>query len=233
MPGDVDLEIRRATLENCAQIRGLAVSIDVLRAFKTAGYLFHYGAADVILVGELEEAFTLKAANPSFLLLGEVGGIKVPEFDLGNSPSLLNPAQINGKTVVQRTTAGTQGVVRSVHASPILAAALTNISATVRYIQHLNPSRVTLIETGIFPGGFGDEDTACADGIESLLKGHAFNFGQLEQRVVRAENAKKYTGTEPSFPPEDPVLAAQVDKFDFAMRVETVNGLKHLRRISI
>lgn len=225
--------IRRTTPETCADIRGLVVSIDVLRAFTTAGYLIHYGAKDVILVAEVQEALALRSRFPDFLLLGEVDGVKVPEFDFGNSPSALTPDRVRGRTIVQRTTAGTQGVLRPVHAHPIFAAALTNLSATARSIRALNPESITLIETGVFPGGFGEEDIACADGLEALLLGTELDAAALSDRVINSFAARKFYGTHPSFPSADVPMAAEVDRFDFALRVERVNGLCYLRQVRV
>ena len=57
--------IQRATLETCGEATGTVVVIDVLRAFTTAAYAFATGAADITLVGEIEEAFTLRDQSNS------------------------------------------------------------------------------------------------------------------------------------------------------------------------
>jgi 2-phosphosulfolactate phosphatase len=63
------MEIRRTTLATCAGATGTVVVIDVLRAFTTAAYAFAAGALDITLVGEIEEAFALREANPDALLV--------------------------------------------------------------------------------------------------------------------------------------------------------------------
>lgn len=118
------MKINRATLADCSRIRGTVVVIDVLRAFTTAAYAFAAGAKEIILVSEIGEAFALKDDLRNVLLMGEADGLPVRGFDYGNSPSALAGVDLAGVTLVQRTTAGTQGVVRTGQATRILATGL-------------------------------------------------------------------------------------------------------------
>jgi len=224
----------RANLDNCAQVTGLAVAIDVLRAFTTAGYLFAAGIERILLVSAVDEAFALRDRLPGSLILGEIDGIQVEGFDLGNSPSLLPPAGLAGKTIIQRTTAGTQGVVRAERAGPVLAAGLTNARATAAHIRRLDPPTVTFIQTGLFPlEGWGDEDVACADLIESYLNDVPLDLPAVAQRVRLSRSGLHYDGTRPSFPPADLDLALRIDCFDFAMQVQKENGLHILHAVTV
>jgi 2-phosphosulfolactate phosphatase len=145
------MKIHRANLATCDHATGLVVVIDVLRAFTTAAFLFTKGVKEIILVSSVEEAVELHKKLPDTLLLGEINGIKITGFDLGNSPSEIMSKELTECRIIQRTTAGTQGVIRSTQSDLILVAALTNISATVRYIRQLSPSIITLVQTGFFP----------------------------------------------------------------------------------
>ena len=102
------------------------IVIDVIRAFTTAAYAFGSGAEKIIVVSTPEEAFALKKDNHEFLLMGEVGGKHIPGFDFCNSPVNISKADVKGKTLVQRTTSGTQGVVRSIKSKKVLAQALSS-----------------------------------------------------------------------------------------------------------
>ncbi len=224
------MEILRATLSTCDALTDLAVVIDVLRAFTTAAYLFAAGAEEIILVSGVQEAFDLREAMPGCLLSGEIDGIQIQGFDLGNSPSEIARKDFSGKRIIQRTTAGTQGVIRASNAKIILTAALTNLSATVRYIKKLSPHRVMLIQTGLFPElGAGDEDVACADAIDAMLSGRALDLELVAQRVRASYSGRYYDGTRPDFPPEDLELALKLDAFNFAMVVERKNNLHIMR----
>ncbi|MFW6029990.1 MAG: 2-phosphosulfolactate phosphatase, partial [Halanaerobiales bacterium] len=74
-------------IDGAKEARGLAVVIDVFRAFSTAVYLFANGAERIIPVATLETAHYLKSRNPGWILLGERRGKKIEGFDYGNSPS--------------------------------------------------------------------------------------------------------------------------------------------------
>lgn len=223
------MEIQRATLDTCHTASGLVVVIDVLRAFTTSAYLFQAGAEEIILVSGVDEAFRLREKMPDCIIVGEVDGIQVPGFDLGNSPSTIETFGPIGSRVILRTTAGTQGVVLAAKASTILTVALTNVNATVRYIQNLAPSTVTLIQTGLFAeNGWGDEDVACADVIESLLRGRSIDWDSIAQRVRSSKSGLHYDGTREDFPPRDLELVLQYDYFNFAMVVEKKNALHRM-----
>lgn len=224
------MKILRADLNTCGQSTGLVVAIDVLRAYTTAAYLFEARVSDIVLVSDVDEAFALHARMPGSLILGEIDGIQVPGFDLGNSPSALVGLDLRGRRIIQRTSAGTQGVVRAVRADAIFTAALTNASATVSSIQRLAPDQVTLILTGHLPDeGWGDEDAACADFIEAALLGQSIDHKELTRRVRESRSGLHYDGTHPSFPPADLEMALAFDRFDFAMRVDREEGLFILR----
>jgi 2-phosphosulfolactate phosphatase len=165
------LEIHRATLDTCAQATGTVVVIDVLRAFTTAAFAFAAGAADITLVGAIEEAFALRERNPDLLLAGEVYGLPIESFDYGNSPSAFLDADLSGRRLVQRTSAGTQGVVRSQNADTLLASSLCCARATVDTIRRHPGQPITLVITGARPDDPADEDAACADYLEALLTG--------------------------------------------------------------
>src|ERR1700686_5268939 len=51
--------------------RGVAVIIDVFRAFSVACYAFANGADRIIPVADIEEALRLRRAHPEFITLGE------------------------------------------------------------------------------------------------------------------------------------------------------------------
>lgn len=214
------------------------VVIDVLRAFTTAAFLFNAGAAEIILVSTVEEALAIKQTQPHTLLVGEVGGLPIPGFDFGNSPSAFLGMDLNGKRVVLRTSAGTQGVVRSVNAAEILLTSLVVVSATLRYIQNSPWPLVTLVQTESPRDAqeaalkTGDEDAACADWLADGLSGRDRVSAAILRRVRDSKSGQKFTGQHPAFPAADLALAQQIDRFNFIMPVEQQNGLFIARRRS-
>ena len=214
------MKISRATLETCASATGTVVVIDVLRAFTTAAYAFAAGAKKIILVSKVEKAFALKLKNPDLLLLGETGGLPIEGFDFSNSPSELIGKDLHGLTLVQRTSAGTQGVVRSRHAKRILVTGLGNASATVEYLNRFEVDELCLVETGVNGLGHGVEDTVCGDFLETLMLNHPVDCAEVTERVYQAPASRKFLDDNLSaFPLADLGCALKIDQFDFAMEV--------------
>jgi 2-phosphosulfolactate phosphatase len=215
------MKILRATLSTNNIGTDLVVVIDVLRAFTTAAYLFHAGVKEIYPVSTVHEAFNLRKDLPDCLIVGEVNGIKVQGFDFANSPSEIELVNLCERHVILRTSAGTQGVIQASDAQTILAVALTNVSATIKYIRRLSPSDVTLLQTGLFPNeNWGDEDVACADTIENMLLGKVVDWSSIMSRVCLSRSGLHYDGTLPDFPPRDLEMALKFDCFNFAMVVE-------------
>jgi 2-phosphosulfolactate phosphatase len=149
------MEFHRAYLDTCAESTGIVVVIDVLRAFSTAAYAFAAGVEDITVVSTIEKALEWKDKIPQSFTMGEVDGLPIPGFDFGNSPPQFDSMDLSGRHLVQRTTSGTQGVVRSLKADILLAASFCNVGATARYISALAPEKVTYVITGLRPGGWG------------------------------------------------------------------------------
>jgi len=130
VPGDVDT----ARLAG-----GTAVVIDVLRATSVAAVALAAGAAALVPTAEPPEAFALRdrlgAAGKSALLCGERGGVRIPGFDLGNSPLEYVPAAVGGRVLVQCSTNGTGAMIRCAGAGRILLASLGNTGAVVRALR--------------------------------------------------------------------------------------------------
>ena len=163
------MEFHYTNLETCHEATGVVVVIDVIRAFTNAAFAFARGAREIYPVSTVEEALKFKAENPNSFACGEVGGLPPEGFDFGNSPTQTNELDLNGKIIVQRTGAGTQGIVRCVNAATMLAASFVVANATVKYIQELTPISVTFVITGEYVPGHGDEDRACAKYLELLF----------------------------------------------------------------
>ena len=226
------MEIQYADLETCSTSTGLVVVVDVLRAFSTAAYALGGGAERVVPVGSIDEALVLKRENPGWLACGEKNGLPHPGFDLCNSPTQLLEADLRGRTLVQRTSAGTQGVVRSVAAEKLVAASFVVAGATVRYIQGLAPEAVTFVITGGSLDG-GAEDLACAHYLEACMKGMDPDPAPYLEQVRNAPDARPFL--DPSrlaWPGSDLTYCTDLDRFDFAMPVSRVNGL-HVIQILI
>ncbi|MCI0610761.1 MAG: 2-phosphosulfolactate phosphatase, partial [Anaerolineae bacterium] len=157
------MKFHYTNLETCHEATGVVVVIDVIRAFTNAAFAFSRGAKEIYPVSKVKEALQFKEKIPDSLACGEVGGLPPDGFDFGNSPTQTNMLDLNGKIIVQRTGAGTQGIVQSINAQTMLAASLVVANATVRFIRELAPETVTFVITGQYAPEHGDEDLACAE----------------------------------------------------------------------
>jgi 2-phosphosulfolactate phosphatase len=215
----------RTNLDSSSSAQGVVVVIDVLRAFSTAAYAFAAGEEDIALVSSVEDAFELRKRIPRSILMGEVEGLPVEGFDFGNSPPQFEGIDLTGRHLIQRTTSGTQGAVRSDNADVLLAASFCNVGATISYIKMLSPNELTFIITGWRPGGWGDEDAACADYIEHILEGHSIEAGPYLDRVRDSVPGRMFTNPSLSeYPNEDLEYCLAIDRFNFAMPIHRQNG---------
>jgi len=219
------MKIERVDLERAGAEKDTSVVIDVLRAFTTSAYAFVCGAAEICPVSSVDDAFELQAVLKDSLLMGEIDGIPIPGFDLPNSPSEISRMDLSGKRIILRSTAGTQGIIKSYQSKHILASSLCCASATLNAIRAIHPNSLTLVETGVFAGGWGDEDVACADMFEASILGEPCDLESIIRRVKESRSGKHFNEPDhPIFPASDLELALQIDKFDFFMEVVHKDG---------
>lgn len=223
------MKINYCDLDTCATARGVVVAVDVVRAFTTAAYAFGAGARQILLAGTVDEALGLRSKFPGSLLMGELNGLPVKGFDLWNSPVQITRTDLRGKTLVQRTSAGTQGIVCSTAAERLFGASFAVAGATARAVQQSGFKEVTFVITGerLVEGFFAPEDRACAQYIARLLQGGApdprdymdWASTFLETRLNGEPEAVRRAFA------EDLVYCTQTDRFSFAMQVERRDGL--------
>ena len=147
--------------------QGTAVVIDVLRATSVITQALHAGATEVVVCGEISDAFQLAdRAQPRPLLCGERACKPIEGFDLGNSPSEYSRARVGGKTLVMTTTNGTRAVLAAAGFERIYAACFNNLSAVVARLQ--GQPEVSLICAGT-DGEPTEEDLLLAGAILHAL----------------------------------------------------------------
>ena len=224
------VQFQRFDLSRCHEATGTAVVIDVLRAFTTAAFAFGRGAESISLVAEVAEAFQQKEENPSLILLGEVDGLPVTGFDYGNSPTAMQTAVLAGKRLVQRTSSGTQGVVRCTAVDEIVTASFVCARAVADYLRKQKPALVSFIITGAQPDRPCAEDEACADYLEALLTNQEPDPTLFLQRVRESANGRLFARDHhPAFPATDLDCAVALNQFDFVMKVQRQDGWHIMR----
>ena len=137
------------------------VVVDILRASTTICASLQAGARGVIPVGEPGEAGKLwtRLGADSAVLAGEREGVKIENFQYGNSPAEFTPESVSGKNVILCTTNGTGIFNRASRALRVVSGALVNISELARRVVTWG-NDVVVVCAGR-NGGFSVEDTLC------------------------------------------------------------------------
>lgn len=219
-------------LEGAQQARGAVAIIDVLRAFTTAAAVIANGASRIIMVGDVTEAMKLRDAGLGQVCIGEVGGRAPPGFDFGNSPFEVSDTDFAGKTIIQRTSAGTQGIVAAArHAQVLYAASLVTATATARALLSHRADRIALVAMGSEAVARSDEDELCALHLRNLLEGRPGNPAAVRDVILAGGDVLRFHDPgRPYLDRHDLEIALDVDRYDFAIRVAMENGLPVARR---
>ena len=223
-------------VHDAKQATGLAIIIDVFRAFTVEPYLFYNGVERIIPVGDKEIAYDLKEKNKDYILIGERNGIKLPGFDFGNSPSQIKNIDFLNKIIIHTTSCGTQGIVNAINADEIITGSLVNASAIVEYIKQNNFDEVSIVSMSR-PNEFpSDEDELCAKYIKSLLEDSILE--DLEEKIekLKLTSGKKFFDSSKAeiFPKDDFYLCVEINKFNFVLRAKKdTKGMLYIEKIEI
>jgi 2-phosphosulfolactate phosphatase len=209
----------------------VAVVIDVMRAFTVAAWAFRRGAERIVFAGTQGEALDLKARHPGWLAFQD--GAPVPGFDLANSPAQLRSLDVRGRTVVQKTTAGTAGALGVAEAGLLLCAGFVVAGATAEVLRRARPETVTFVVTG--DGGRAEEDRACAEYIADRVHAADTDPAPYLERARRSDAAARLAdGARRGWAgvhPDDVDLCLEADAFPFAMAAARVDGHLVLRPV--
>ena len=218
-------------LEGARRARGVVVIVDVLRAYTTAAVALSRGASKIVLVAEVEEALALRSDGVGELCMGEVGGMRPEGFDFGNSPSQLSLADVQGKTIIQSTRAGTVGMNAAEGADQLYGGSFAVASATVEAIRRHAPPLVTIVAMGSEGRIRTDEDEQCVLYLRNLLLGVTPDHDSVRSLMLAGSEARKYGNpATPHFPVEDRDMAATIDSHNFAIKVTKEQGLLVARK---
>lgn len=210
------VEIRHAGgVEGAATAEGVVIVIDVFRAFSVSAYALAGGADACRLVREVAQAHDLAARLPGAVISAEVDGLPVDGIEISNSPTQICQADLAGRVLVQRSSAGTQAMAAATRAGQRFAASLVVAAATARAVAACGTSLVTLVSSR--PDHL--EDVACARLLEAYLRGAAPPHDLLTELLASERYQHLAAGALRGSPGTDYALALATDRFDFAMPV--------------
>ena len=141
----------RLTFDHVAgarEARGIAVVIDVFRAFSVAAYAFDAGASRVLPVGEIDDALALGRRFPGRCWPASGTRAGCP----GSMPAIRPPRSARSTCAARcsctRPTPERRAWSMRSAADEVLTGAFVNISAVCRYIRRRAPERVALVRMG-------------------------------------------------------------------------------------
>ncbi|MBW7995197.1 MAG: 2-phosphosulfolactate phosphatase [Candidatus Glassbacteria bacterium] len=228
---------RTSLLSGAVGARGCVVIVDVFRACTCASIILSFVPAELRLEEDPETCLRLKR-DDGFLAVGELEGVTVQGFDMGNSPSRIAGAgkeSFADRRVVLRTSAGVRGVFAArEQATGIWAGSYTTVSALAKALTKSSPAEVTIVAMGWSGRGRSPEDEHCAACLYSLLDQSAgYDHAAALQEIMRHESARKFLrGDKDHFPVDDVTWCLQRDLFAFAMKVEDKDGILRLVKIT-
>ncbi len=154
----------RANLE-----KRTVVIIDVLRFCTSVCAALTSDAKGVIpTVGPGEAGEMWSKLGPDLAILaGERGGLRIENFQLGNSPAEFTAEAVRDRIVVMTTTNGTTVFSRIHNAGAVICCALVNIARVAKEVAEIGQDLVVVCSGE--EGGFSIEDTVCGGMLIHLL----------------------------------------------------------------
>jgi 2-phosphosulfolactate phosphatase len=177
--------VSRPTVDVCFTPREMrpvevGVVVDVLRATSTIAQALAAGYPRVVCCNSVATARDLRA--PRRVLAGERDCLRVPDFDLGNSPTALASAGRRGDELVLATSNGSPAIVAASHAAErVLVACLLNLRAVLAAIPA--GADVTIICSGT-NGRPALEDVYVAGRLVAALGGVPSDAARVAERVA-------------------------------------------------
>ena len=158
------------------------IVVDVLRATSCITWACQNGANRIIPVSDAGEGAAIASRLGDCIMAGERGGIKLPGFDLGNSPLEFSPEVVKGHNIVINTTNGTVALKAAEGAANVLAGAMINHSAVARKAAELGKD-VIILCAGT-EGEFSADDICAAGAIATSLCQYAEITSQCDLTLV-------------------------------------------------
>ena len=222
-------------IEGAKKAKGIAVIIDVFRAFTFECYVMNNGAKTIIPVGSKDLAYELKKKNNDYILAGERKGKILEGFDYGNSPAQIENIDFTDKVLVHTTSAGTQGIDNAINADEVITGSLVNAKAIAEYIRKSNYKTVSLVCMGLEAVSQTEEDNLCAEYIKSILENKEINLEKEIEKLKVTSGAKFFDKSKNDvFPEKDFYLSTEPDKFNFVLKLEKDNdGINYIKKIDL
>ena len=164
------------------------VLVDVYRSTTTIPLILNSGAKYVIPALTSAEARSVASEIKNSVTVGEKYGIKVPGFDLNNSPYDVSRYDFSGKIAIITSTNGTKVLRKIQDTGDIFIASFVNMSATLELLQDFEDVQIVLSGR---PDGSADEDIAFGEALRMSLLGEPYDMEKIINRVRRGRGTKR------------------------------------------
>lgn len=147
------------------------IVVDVLRASSSIITAIMNGAQRIVPAADPGEAaaLALRLGVKDCVLAGERGGVRLPDFALGNSPAEFSRETVGGKQVILSTTNGTVAINGVSGAKTVLIGGLINRTAVARHALELGDD--VLIVCAGTNGRISADDLCAAGAIAEAMNG--------------------------------------------------------------
>jgi len=206
--------------------------IDVIRATSTICQGLAAGYEKAFCTAEVEEARELGGRLEGAVLGGERNAVRIPGFDLGNSPrEYVEPV---GKTLVLSTTNGTRAIVAAARrCDRVFVASLLNLGAVVAAAREAGED-VVVICAGV-QGTLALDDAYVAGRIVELLAATRTDAAEAAARLTASwrdaeealrasKSGRNLVENAPDLEPDIPFCARE-SVLDVAPRLVALDGV--------
>ena len=148
----------------------IVVVADIFRATSCIVSGLATGVQSITPVASVEECRAL--GTQGYTTAGERQGIKIEDFDFGNSPFSYMSEAAKGKNVAMTTTNGTRAINCSLGAKQVVVGAFLNLNAVAKYL--VDQQQDVLLFSAGWRGRFSMEDTLFTGALAEALINHGF-----------------------------------------------------------
>ena len=204
---DINVHLTASELSEKTVLGRTTVIVDVLRASSTICTAFANGAKDLIPIEDMATAGRILSNLDEEICVsgGERDGLKFDSFQLGNSPLEYTEEIVSGKTVVLKTTNGTNAIIASRSSGSMIIGCFTNASAVVNHVQDAEELSIVCagwrgvpaVEDCLFAGYLVDELRQLKEGI-SLNDGAILSMNsylqtknQLSEAILASDHGQR------------------------------------------
>ncbi len=164
------------------------ILVDIFRSTSTMPIMLARGVPRIVPTASVKEAKRLKNENNEYIVVGERYGMKVPGFDMNNSPDDALQFDFKGREAVFTSTNGTLVLRRISSTGRVYIASFINFHATLEKIKDLE--RVDIVVSNR-PDGPADEDYIFADFLKAELEGKSPEFNAYADRVRVSKGSRR------------------------------------------